>query len=244
MRRDRLLTPAFPASLRFDLVAQRSSLAVGNSRMTRRGCATLLRSGFDRHAGKACLLQLTTDQGSVVIAVGRACQKAGRIIRKDFRERVRHIVREHVLLDAIPYVEQETSAGLENPFRLAVTRLPIGEEHGAKLATNEIESSIFERQRQRICFAPADAVVGGLSRSGIVEHRLVEVGDDIAGIRRKPWRQRPSNHAAAGSGFQNGIRRKCRYALCNIRGEGLEDQRDQVAIVVFRDRAGEQLVGF
>src|SRR4029450_2677417 len=135
--------------------------------MARRGCAALLGSSLNRHAGEACLLQLTTDQRGVVIAVRRACQKAWRIAGKDFRERVRHIIREHVLLDAIPYAEQETSSGLEHPLGLTVAQLPVGEEHDAKLATDNVEGGIFERQRLRICFAPADAAVGNLSRSSI-----------------------------------------------------------------------------
>ena len=69
----------------------------------------------------------------------RACEKAWWIVRKDFRKRVRDIVREHVLLNAIPYVEQETSSGLEDPLCLTVARLAVGKEHDAKLATNEIE---------------------------------------------------------------------------------------------------------
>src|SRR5450756_38916 len=124
-----------------------------------------------------------------MIAVRRPCQKAWRIVRKDFRERARHIVREHVLVNAIPYVEQETSSGLEDPLCLTVARLAVGEEHDAKLTTNEIEGSIFERQRLCICFAPTDAIVGDLSRSSVVKHRLVEVGYNVAGVWRKSWRQ-------------------------------------------------------
>jgi len=136
-----------------------------------------------------------------VIAVRRARQKTWRIARKDFRKRVRHIVREHVLLNAIPYVEQETSSGLENPLCLTVARLTVGEEHDAKLAANEIECSIFERQCQGIRSAPGDATVGDLSRSSIVKHRLIEVGYDVAGISRKSWSQCASDHATASSSF-------------------------------------------
>ena len=71
--------------------------------------------------------------------------ESGGIVRKDFCECVRYIVREHVFLNTIPYVEHETSAGIEHPFCLAVTRWAIGEKHHAELATNEIEGSILER---------------------------------------------------------------------------------------------------
>src|SRR4030081_1506151 len=86
----------------FDLVAKGSSLAVGNSRMTRGGCVALVGSSLDHHARKACLLQLTIDQRGVVIAMRRSRQKSWWIVRKYLRERVRYIVRKHILLDAIP----------------------------------------------------------------------------------------------------------------------------------------------
>src|SRR6476619_8271521 len=110
--------------------------------MARRGCAALLGSSLNHYVGEACLLQLTTDQRGVVIAVRRACQKTWRIARKDFRERVRHIVREHVLLNAIPYVEQETPSELEDPLCLTGAQLSVGEEHDTKLAKNDVEDSI------------------------------------------------------------------------------------------------------
>ncbi len=138
----------------FDLVAQGSSLTICNSRMARGGCAALIGSGLDYHPRKACLLQLTTDQRGVVIAVRRASQKAWRIAWKYLRERVRYIVREHILLDAIPYAKQKIAPRLEDPLCLPIARLAVGEKHDAELTTNEIESGIFERQRQGICFAP------------------------------------------------------------------------------------------
>src|SRR2546421_699526 len=65
----------------FDLVAQGSSLTVGNSRMARGRCAALVGSSLDHHARKACLLQLPIDQRGVVIAVRRSSQKAWWIVR-------------------------------------------------------------------------------------------------------------------------------------------------------------------
>src|SRR6266403_213022 len=158
----------------FDLVAQGGSLTVRNSWMARGGRAALIGFRLDYHAREAGLLQLTTDQRGVVIAVRRASQKAWWIARKYLRERVRDIVGEHILLDAIPYAKQKIASRLENPLCLPIARLAIGEEHDTELTTNEIESGILERQRQRIRLTPADTIVGGLPRSGIVEHRLVE----------------------------------------------------------------------
>src|ERR1700730_3887464 len=169
--------------------------------MARRGCAAFVGSSFNHHTREACPVQFTTNQRGVVIAVRRACLKAWRIARKDFREGVGHIVSEHVLLNAVPHVEQETSSGFEHPLCLTVARLAVGKEHDAKLATNQIEGSILERQRQCVCLAPTDATVCDLSRGGVVKHRLVEVGYHVAGVRRKSWCQCSGDDATASGGF-------------------------------------------
>src|SRR5258705_6651295 len=114
------------------------------------------------------------DRRGVVIAMRRPSQKAWWVARKYLRERVRYIVREHILLDAIPYVKQEMASRLEDSLCLTVARLAVGEKPDTELTTKEIESSILERQRQCIGFAPADAVVEGPARSGIGHHRLGE----------------------------------------------------------------------
>src|SRR5262245_28631024 len=97
--------------------------------MARRGCEALLVYSRYHHIGEACIRQLTTYQRGIVIAVRRACQEAWMIVRKDFRQRVRHIVLEHILLNTIPYVEQEIPFGLEDPLCFTVAQLSIGEEH-------------------------------------------------------------------------------------------------------------------
>ena len=88
-----------------DFVAKKSSLTISNGRKARRGCTTLFGSRLDHHTGETCVLQLATDQCRIVVAVWRACQKAGRIVRKNLCESIRHIIRKYILLDAIPYVE-------------------------------------------------------------------------------------------------------------------------------------------
>src|SRR2546421_9906659 len=101
--------------------------------MAGRRCTALLSSSLDYHPRKTCLLQLTMDQRGVVIAVRRPSQKTWWIARKDLRERVRYIVCEHILLDAIPYVEEETASRLEDPLCLPVARPAVLKEHDAKL---------------------------------------------------------------------------------------------------------------
>src|SRR5438477_8122430 len=93
--------------------------------MAGRGRAALLCYGFDRDVCEACLRQIAADQRGVMIAVRGAGHKAGRIVWEKFRERVRHVVREQVFLDAVPCVEQKTAA-----------RLYRSEEHTSELQSH------------------------------------------------------------------------------------------------------------
>src|ERR1700721_594437 len=95
------------------------------------------------------------------------------------------------------------SSRLQNSPCFAVSSRTVGEEHRAELATDEIERRILKRQRQSVCLTPFDAAVGSLSRCGVVDHRLVEIGYDIACTRRKLWRHGAGDSSGGLWGFQN-----------------------------------------
>src|SRR6185312_12720297 len=102
------------------------------------------------------------------------------------------------------------SSGLQNSLCFAVGRGTVGKEHRAELTTHEVEGRIFKRQRQSIRLSPCDAAVWRLSRSGVVEHRLVEVGYHIACVGGEPWRQCAGDDSGARGDFQNGAwRERC-----------------------------------
>ena len=67
------------------------------------------------------------------------------VVREHFCESVRDIVREGVLLDAVPDVEQEPSPGLEEHGVLPIALRAVGEKHDAELAADEIKDSIVEQ---------------------------------------------------------------------------------------------------
>src|SRR5579863_628915 len=136
------------------------------------------------------------------------------------------------------------SSGLQDSPCFAVARCAVGKEHRAELATNEIEGRIFKRQRQSIHLAPFDPSVGRLSRRGVVNHRLVEVGYDIACAPGQSWRQGAGDNPTARGGFQNGAWRHGSCASCNIGGVRLENQGHHITVVVFRNRPGEHLISF
>src|SRR5581483_8073775 len=119
-----------------DFVAKKSSLAISHRRNARGGCAALFGSRFDRHIGETCLLQIAA--------------YLRRIVGENPREGIGHVIGKYILLDAIPYVEQKMSSGLQNALCFTIGRRPVGKEHRAELATNEIEGRVFERQRQSV----------------------------------------------------------------------------------------------
>ena len=86
--------------------------------------------------------------------------------------------------------------------------------------------------------------VGRLSRCGVVEHRLVEIGDDIArargsfGANARVTTPVPAAVSKTALGDKDAARRAM------IHGVRLENQRRHIAVVVFRNRSGEHLVGF
>src|SRR5258705_12521216 len=103
----------------------------------------------------------------------------------------------------------------------------------------KIASKYLANARHQTSVRPG--FIGEMTRpntnSGVSRQKLASVG-------RKSWRQCSRDHAAASGGFQNGTRRKRSHSLGNILGEVLEYQRDEIAIVVFRDRTSKHLVGF
>ena len=106
----------------FDFVAKRGSLTISNGHKARRGSTALFGSRLNHYTGETCVLQLATDQRRIVVAVRRACQKARRIVWKNLSESVRHFIRKHVLLNAIPYAEQKMPFGLQDSLCFAVGR--------------------------------------------------------------------------------------------------------------------------
>src|SRR5581483_6166021 len=131
-------------------VAKKSSLAISHRRNARGGCAALFGSRFDRHIGETCLLQIAAYLRRIVVTVRRARHETRRIVGENPREGIGHVIGKYILLDAIPYVEQKMSSGLQNALCFTIGRRPVGKEHRAELATNEIEGRVFERQRQSV----------------------------------------------------------------------------------------------
>jgi hypothetical protein len=116
-----------------DFAAKRCSLTIRNGRNARRRGAAVFGSRLNRHTREACVLQFATDECRVVVAVRRACQKARRIVRKNPGERIRHIIRKYILLDAIPYAEQKMSSRLQEAPCFTVAGCAVGERTSRRI---------------------------------------------------------------------------------------------------------------
>ena len=186
-----------------DLVAKQRPLAVGHRRNARRLCTAFFRPRRDHDTRESRLLKFAADQRRIVVAVWRSRQESGRIGRKQLGERLGHLIGKFVFLDAVPDVEKVPPTGLQHPPRFAIGRDTVGEEHRAELAADEAEARVFERQGLGIRLAPFDVIRSVLLRGGVIEHRLIEVGCQIAGTGRQAWGQ-PAGHDAGPCGdFEN-----------------------------------------
>jgi hypothetical protein len=167
----------------------------------------------------------------------RAREEIGRIVRVERGDRFGGEVAGRVRLDPVPDAEQEAPAGPQHAQRLAIAAHPIGKEHRAELAGDNVERRVREGEGERVGLAERDARRGDPG-CGHVQHRLVEVGRDQA-RRRHRGGDRLGDDAGAGGGFEDRGRRRRGDAPGEILGIGPEQHRPQQPVVERGDRAGE-----
>jgi len=163
-----------------DLAAQRRALAIGDGDIFRRGGVAHRRLGFDRDVLETRAFEIGLDGGLVVIAMRRPCHEKRWIVGKHFAERRGRVIREHIVRDAVPHVEQVSAARLQHAPGFRVALAAIRKEHRAELAADDVEFAVVERQHQRIGLAPGHAGIVTLTLLRDREHGLVEIGCDIA----------------------------------------------------------------
>jgi hypothetical protein len=144
--------------------------------------------------------------------------------------------------DPVPDVEEEAPTGLEHAPRFPIALHLVGEEHDPELARHDIECSILERQGERVRLPPGDPPIIGLPRRRMIQHGLVEVGRQDPRARGKHHGKRAGQHAGAGGGFQDIVRLDRGHPRREVARIRLEDERNQEAVVDFRDRSREHPV--
>ena len=112
-----------------------------------------------------------------MIAVRRARHEPRRIGGEDGRERRCHDISELVVLDAVPHVEEEGAARLQDAPRFRERFRLVREEHDAELADDRVERRVRKRQLHRVRLAPFNRARRS-DRRRVIEHRLVEIGGD------------------------------------------------------------------
>ena len=200
------LQPICSSSL--DLISERGPLAVGNCWMVRGRRAALLAPLLDRYTGKSCQPQFVLDQPLVVVAVWRPRQEPRRIVRKYFGERAGDLMREYVFVDTIPDIEDEGSAGFEDPFGFQIPLCTIGEKHDPELTADDIKLCIGKWQGERVCLLPSDASILSLSLCRMIEHRPIEVCHHIPSVWSKLSSQCARHDTGAGGRLEHARRRK------------------------------------
>src|SRR3954468_7230864 len=100
----------------------------------------------------------------------RARQEARRILRKECCERFCDNIGKFVFRNAIPHVENEAAARLEDTARLLEALNLVRKEHHAELAGDRIKLLVLKRQRQSIGLLPDDWAAGRLLRRRTFKH--------------------------------------------------------------------------
>src|SRR5947209_2216070 len=135
-----------------------------------------------------------------MIAVRRAREEARRVLGKELGQCLRDPIGKLVLGNPVPYIEEEAAAWLKNAARFPIALHLVGKEHRAELARDDVETLRLERQLQSVGLSPFDASIARL-RLGAIEHRLIEIGCDDAGLRGKTRHERAGQNAGSCGGL-------------------------------------------
>src|SRR3989304_3101847 len=171
-----------------------------------------------------------------------ACEKARGIIWKKRRECRRHGVSKLVLLDAIPNVKQENTPRSEHSTYFSIRSGLLRKEHYAELTYDRVECAIFEGKVHGIRLTPVNRARRA-KRRGMVDHWLIQV----RGYNRYALGQLGCHGAGYDTCPRCNFKHPCqgsqRQPRREVRRVWLEDQRNQVLVVKFRNRTGEDFVG-
>ena len=165
----------------------------------------------------------------------RAREEPGRVRRKHGADGLRHDLGELVFFDAIPDIEQKPAASLEDTARFPIGADPVRKEHRAELTDYRVEALVFERQALGVRLPPDDAPVRAMPAGGPVEHRLIQIANDVMGVAAEERGQRASDDAGAGGRFQKARRIGRSGAACKIGCICFEEERHEIGIVDVRD---------
>src|SRR5665213_1480057 len=113
------------------------------------------------------------DAFHIEVAMRGTRQEAGRVMWKESRQRFRHGVGKLVLRNSVPNIEDESTAGLQDPTRFLVTPNFVRKEHHAELTCHNVKASIRKRQRQSVGLFPLNSMIAMLPRLRALEHLLV-----------------------------------------------------------------------
>ena len=127
-----------------------------------------------------------------------------RIVGEEVDQHLLGDLGERVALDRVPDGEQIMAAAREDAVRFGMRAHPVGEEHRAELADDEVEARVLEGKLLRVGLPKAHRVRLDLLRRD-VEHRLVEVGGDDLRVGQRIV-ERARDDAGSGGGFEDPCR--------------------------------------
>ena len=136
---------------------------------------------------------------------------------------MRDHIGKNVVFDAIPGIENEAPARLQNPHRLSIAGNAVWEKHDAKLTAHDVKHIVIEWQIEGIGLLPVDTRVRWLLRHSPIKHWLVQVRHRVTSIARQQRRQGTGYHTTASCGLQDTGSATLTHPLGQVRGKGIED---------------------
>jgi hypothetical protein len=175
----------------------------------------------------------------------RVERRAVELRRVHVEEALDHRLRdapERVVRMRVPDVEQVVPAAPQDTMHFAEGLRLVGIEHDAELADDEVGALVVEGQGLRI---------GRLERDGFarrelplrdLEHRRVEIGRGEPRARGQGIAKAARDDAGARRRLDQDARIERRGARRDVERVGLEQDRSEPAIIVFRNAADERCV--
>ena len=192
---------------------------------------------LDADVGKAGLLEVAPDHGLVEVREGHAVER-GRVDREKVPQRLVGELGHGVVLDRVPGAEEERTVFAQHTMRFAERLRTVTVEHHAELRGYAVERGVVERQVHRVDHVPVDrCVLHALAAE--VDHGGIEIGSENARLLAGDRGQQARQPTGAGGQFENGLRRKAADAIGDGQGEGFEEHRTEVAVVISRDLTRE-----
>ena len=150
--------------------------------------------------------------------------------------------REGVVLERVPDAGHERAARLQDAPDLAVGLVTVWKEHHAECRCDRVERPVFEGKIARVRLAGREPRVADCGFREL-DHWCLQIGRDQRRVGRKTLQEVAGRDAGSAGRFEDRAAGGDGSARSELSRVVLEDHRNEVAVVVLRDRAAKGVIG-